>query len=237
MRDYSGADIVVASASASLVGLLIGMLGATQVKDIPAPLWTLAGAVIGGILGFSTSFWLDRIRRRTELHDIKASLYAEVADRAARCLSDYIVPWQAIENETSTKVMISDEIAKYRPADPVVYTSVAGKLGLLEPQIMFALNHFYFRLQALTREIDTFSSQPRTALNDLHSRKRLKIIPARLRSTFEPALRALERLNVPNFERFDQEAISEYQHIREVGETLRGGLKKHRRDDLTKTKE
>jgi len=155
-------------------------------------------------------------------------LYAEVADRAARCLSDYIVPWRGIETGTSTKAVTNDWVAKFRPADPVVYVSVAGKLGLLEPQVMFALNHFYFRLQALTREIDAFSDQERRVLNDPHGRRQLEIIPARLRSTFEPALRALERLNVPNFEGFDREAISEYRHVREAGETLRTGLKKYR---------
>ena len=52
-------------------------------------------------------------------------------------------------------------------------------------------------------------------------------IVTRLRSCFEPALRAIESLDVPKAAEFDKEAAREYLHLRNSGLTLREALIQH----------
>jgi hypothetical protein len=91
------------------------------------------------------------------------ALYVEIADRSARCLSDYLNPWYQYEkNQPKTELLRKQNAAwvgKFRPVNQVVYSSVAAKIGLLPADILFPVVQFYFRLDALRREIDSITTE------------------------------------------------------------------------------
>jgi hypothetical protein len=195
-------------------------------------LWSIVGTLLGTTLGALGTFWiatrLDRRHRESEARDIAVSLCAEIADRSARCLSDYLVPWcefhkQKVKHKQADKAWVG----KFRPVDPVVYPSVAAKLGLLRPEALFPVVQFYFRLDALRREIDNLTADfgPDQNLTTA-AMPRLKLITARLRGSFEPALAALEKLGVENAAQIEHEAAQAYLHVRNTGDSLREALRK-----------
>ena len=110
------------------------------------------GGPVGGAIGFFAATWHDTWRRKQELAALKASIYAEICDRAARCVNDYIKPWRDLKIKDAKTSQLR-EIEKFSPADPVVFPAVAAKLGLLEPKVLFAVTQFYFRLAALSQAI------------------------------------------------------------------------------------
>jgi hypothetical protein len=64
---------------------------------------TLFTGLIGLAAGATFSYFgtriLDAGRRKNEARDVSESLYNEIADRAARCLNDYLVPWRKFESK------------------------------------------------------------------------------------------------------------------------------------------
>lgn len=53
-----------------------------------------------------------------------------------------------------------DLLLKFRPAEPVVYPSLAGKMGLIDPRALGELVHFYYQLDAVRRDIDRWQGAP-----------------------------------------------------------------------------
>jgi hypothetical protein len=119
------------------------------------PLETLLALVIGAVLGTVTTHLstrlLDYFRRKNETRDVSESLYNEIADRAARCLNDHLVPWCHFEQKGGP--MTRARVARFRPVEPVVYRAIAGKLGLIPPTALFSVLQFYYRLHVIEREI------------------------------------------------------------------------------------
>lgn len=188
----------------------------------------LGGVALGGAIGFFSAWWLDHWRRVQEIAALKASIYAEIADRAARCINDYLDPWRNLKANT----LSSERIGKFRPMDPVVFPSIAGKLGLLEAEALIAVTQFYFRLEALSQAIDSLRAVYEQRENESGlpvvksgDDSRVAVIVTRLRSCFEPALRAIKSLAVPKAAEFDEEVARIYPHLRESKRTLREALK------------
>lgn len=226
-------DLILGIALSSMVGLLLGSVTASLFSgsSINPSAWAILAASVGGAIGFFATRFHDRYRWKRELDEIKASIYVEVADRSARCVSDYIHPWEnrAKGKPLPTKEMYPDDFAKFRPAEPVVYRAAAAKLGLLDAKVLLALAHFYFRLDALCRALDRITVSFDSGADLRKEDPRLfNLINVRIRSTFEPALRALERLDIPGAAEFDREAAREYWHLRESGLTLREALMKYK---------
>ena len=48
-------------------------------------------------------------------------------------------------------------LLKFEPSPPVVYPALAESHGLLDPDAQAALSEFYYRLEAVTRDIQRFS--------------------------------------------------------------------------------
>ena len=189
----------------------------------------LVGVLLGGVIGLFSAWWLDRRRRVQEIADLKASIYAEIADRSARCVNDYLKPWRDLQAHT----LSADRIGKFRPTDPVVFPGIAGKLGLFDAEALIAVTQFYFRLAALSEAIESLRAdyERRGSLSGLLSsvdpadEARVEVIVTRLRSCFEPALRAVESLDVPKATAFDKEVARIYPHLRNSRLTLREALK------------
>jgi hypothetical protein len=97
---------------------------------------TLFVGVIGVVLGHFSSRFLEHVRRRRDARDVSESLYNEIADRAARCLNDHLVPWRKFPDIGS---ITCARVARFRPVEPVVYRAVAGKLGLIPPAALFSV--------------------------------------------------------------------------------------------------
>ena len=233
--DLSRQDLMFFTALAALGGFAAGVavaplaLGATT----GASAWTgVVGALVGGSIGIFGTTYHDRRRRKLELEELKASLYAEIADRAARCVNDYLKPWRRWE-PTAANPLTRERVAKFRPKDPLIFNAVAGKLGLLPADVLIPVMEFYYRLDHLTSAIESLAalcaarekpgqSPPKEAEDE----GRAKRIVDRLQSCFEPALRALQKLGVPEAT-FDQEIARPYPFVRGSGETLRGALEKY----------
>jgi hypothetical protein len=189
--------------------------------------------LLGGVIGLFSAWWLDRQRRVQEIADLKASIYAEIADRAARCVSDYLVPWRD-RKVTGGKPLSAEWVGKFRPMNPVVFTAIAGKLGRFDAEALIAVTQFYFRLEALSQALDSLRAEceRRENLSELLSVKpgddgRVAVIVTRLRSCFEPALRALKSLDVPKAAEVDKEVARIYPHLRNSRLTLREALREH----------
>jgi hypothetical protein len=106
--------------------------------------WTVLAVMVGSLGTLLVTRRLARENRLIEAKDIAASLHAEIADRAARCLNDYVKPWKTYEDEayTQPKVPPLSWVSKFRPVEPVVYPAVAAKLGLLAPDALFPVVEF-----------------------------------------------------------------------------------------------
>src|ERR1044071_3486314 len=78
-----------------LPGAIVTTIGLFH-PEIPAAAWTIAGAAVGASITFFAARHIANTNRKKEAEDIATSLHAEIADRAARCLNDYLVPWKEI---------------------------------------------------------------------------------------------------------------------------------------------
>jgi hypothetical protein len=210
---------------------IVGLLSAAGAH--PAA-WGVVGTIVGALISAGVGSWTAReIYRRQhekEARDLAVSLHAELADRAARCVSDYLVPWKQIVAMAGRKKKITPAwIAKFRPADPVAYPGVAAKIGLLPAQAIFPVLQFYFRLDALRREIDAVTADfgPNDEIHRINP-GRVVIVARRLQSCIGPALTALDRLNVDTWKAVEHEAASTYPHLRDSGKSLRKALKDER---------
>jgi hypothetical protein len=192
--------------------------------------WTLMGTIVGSASAFFITRHVAAFNRQNEANDIATSLHAEIADRAARCLNDFIAPWRTFrEPAEDTKLRPRSWIGKFRPVDPIVYPSIGAKLGLLKPEAVFPVVQFYFRLDALRRELDLLLEDEDYGAEGkfAKTRGRLRLIATRFQSTLGPALLALEKLNVPNAARIEEEARNAYHYARYEDRTLRAQLAEH----------
>jgi hypothetical protein len=130
---------------------------------------------------------------------MRASLYAEIVDRASRCANDYIIPWR---NWGTRKFERED-----------------AKFLLLDAEILLAVTQFYFRLSVLRDAIELVSTDPNTS--EAIRLQRVDMIQKRFLSCFGPALRSLTLLNVSDWEKFDLEATKVYPNLKEEPGDLR----------------
>ncbi len=48
----------------------------------------------------------------------------------------------------------------YRPSEPVIFPSIASRLGLLDPQLVLGITRFYARLEEAKRGLARISQTP-----------------------------------------------------------------------------
>ncbi|WP_426433854.1 hypothetical protein [Bradyrhizobium genosp. P] len=178
----------------------------------------LIGTLVGSGISFGAVAFHDDRRQANEIKAMEASLYAEIVDRVARCANDYIKPWRNFTRR------IESEDAKFLPSLPLVLPAVAGKLGLLDAEILLAVTQFYFRLSVLRDAIELVSKEPKTS--EEFRLQRVEMIQKRLLSCFGPALRSMELLGVADYKKFDQEAVRVYPHLKEEPGDLRQIIKR-----------
>lgn len=213
-------DLIFFATISGFAGLLCGALlsfGLNLISDSNAPSWALLGTISGAAIAVTSTWLFDRRTRARELRDLKASLYAEIADRAARCVSDYMGTLK-VYHSPHGKTRTPATIAKFKPGDPVVYPSVARELGRLEAHTILAVTHFYYRLDAYAQQIDFI-----VECND-DTYDALKILATRLQHTLKPALEALKFLDSPDAAMFDAASASVYDHLSKYKGTLRDAL-------------
>ncbi|MEY9545300.1 hypothetical protein ABIE85_008360 [Bradyrhizobium diazoefficiens] len=180
----------------------------------------LIGTVLGAAISVGAVTFHDNRRRKQEIAALKASLYAEIADRAARCANDYIKPWKGWKDR-----QLGSDVKKFCPTPPAVLPAVAGKLGLLDARTLLAVTQFYFRLSALREAFEFVAVETKPDGSD--HEQHVAMIQDRLRSCFRPALRSLESLSVPSPSEFDKEAAEIYPHLKAERDTLRNTLLKY----------
>jgi hypothetical protein len=208
-------DIIFFTALASLAGAgtaaLVTILSGSGVS---AGWIGLAGTILGSAISFGAFTYHDKRRQKQEIEAMRASLYAEIVDRAARCANDYIIPWR----DWDKRKFVREDI-KFRPSLPLVLPAVAGKLGLLDAETLLAVTQFYFRLSVLRDAIELVSDDANSS--EAIRVERVGMIQRRLVSCFDPALRSLKKLDMPNWEKFDQEAAKVYPHLKKEPGDLR----------------
>lgn len=233
--------LLAATAILFLMGALVLLASVTAIvaflsnKDVHPSGYAAVATLIGAVLGVSGTLFVTRYvakeNRNKEAQDVAASLHAEIADRAARCLNDYLVPWKRFELETysQAKVPPLSWVSKFRPIDPVVYPAVASKMGLLSPDALFCVVQFYFRLNVVQREIDDILIDKNFAseTNFAKVRGRLARVTYRFKSVLGPAALAITKLDVADAEKIEKAAVNSYQHIRR-SISLRGQLEANR---------
>ncbi|MGF1594432.1 MAG: hypothetical protein ACFCUW_14200 [Kiloniellaceae bacterium] len=194
---------------------------------IPQIVATLAGVGVGGLVTYGVLRKLEGERRVREREELVVTLYHEVADRAARCLNDYLVPWQKYERGLPPdETMNGARAGKFRPTDPVVYPLVAGRLGTAGREVIGPVVQFYFALDAVRREVDgVVADYPDL---DVLPEDRARLVALRLRQTLNPALRCLKILGVSDWRSIDSLAVVPYPHITQNYSELREGLRDKR---------
>ena len=174
----------------------------------------------------------ERLRAQ-EIAALKASIYSDIADRAARCLNDYISPWRDLRSDD--RWLTAERVEMFRPATPVVYPAIAGKVGLLKAEVLVPVTQFYFRLDALSHAIESLigilRQQPVTPTLESLRQLRVKDIKERLQSCCKPAANALERLAVPEADAIHREVTSPHvypilnKYLRDSGSSLLEALR------------
>lgn len=178
---------------------------------------TIIAALLSGWAGASfnnrKNIKRERQNRKQEKEDVTTALYQELADRVARCLNDYLSPWKGYYVGDSITPMQVHRLQKFRPADLVVYPQLAGKLGLVDTQALGRLIHFYFRLDAIRRDIDRWNAADRDL--DLYAAGHTKLMGLRFAESLKPALEALEALGskLPDHEKIDDQVSAGYSQI------------------------
>jgi hypothetical protein len=233
--DLSRQDLQFFTALAALGAYVLGVFSGQLFIGQGAAWAGVGGALVGGLISFTATELHDRRRRVRELAALKASIYAEIADRAARCVNDYLNPWSDLRIERFD-TLSAERVRMFRPTDPVVLPGISGKIGILDARVLLAVTQFYFRLDALSQAIESVGAICERRENDKYGESQMemmqddrgaKLIATRLRSCFEPALRVIERLDVPEAKAFDQEAARVYPHLRDSGLSLRDALRKY----------
>lgn len=165
--------------------------------SIPPAAWVGAGALIVGVLvAECLAWWREWRRQSNERHNIRRSLYHEVADRVGRCLNDYIDPWARYHNWTlpQGEPMPIRRLLKFRPVEPVMYPNLAARLGLLSDEILAPVTHFFFRLDAIRRDIDHWGLM-QDLDTDLAAKGDTRLIARRFGDALGSGLKALEALS------------------------------------------
>ncbi|MGX1168648.1 hypothetical protein AB7M16_004914 [Bradyrhizobium sp. USDA 372] len=207
-------DMIFLIAAASLAGAVTaGVMVNISVGSSVG--WIgFVGTIVGSAISFGAVTHHDNRRQKQEIKAMRASLYAEIVDRVARCANDYIEPWR----DWGARKIASED-AKFLPSLPLVLPAVAGKLGLLDAEILLAVTQFYFRLSVLRDAIELVSGEPDTS--EAIRLQRIKMIQRRFLSCFGPALRSLTLLDVPDWEQFACEAAKVYPHLKNEPGDLR----------------
>ncbi len=147
--------------------------GATEWSWIEIAAWVQAIGSIAAILVAIGVGWYSHRRdeknrdlaERQHRQRVLSGLYVEVFLRAARCARDANT-WRLevrYENERHRGIpgfeqrRIIKNLLKFEPSPPVVYPALAESHGLLDPDAQAALSEFYYRLEAVTRDVRRFA--------------------------------------------------------------------------------
>jgi len=193
----SGRDILTPTTASFIGALTSGIVGATAV-------------VLAVFLTYSKQKRRDaEINQEKKAHIILA-LYAELYLRAARAVRD-CATWRGYI-ETSEKIDLS-RFRKFRPDEPFVYQSLGSDIGMLPIDIVSHLNEFYFRLDAVRRDVEKTPNTYKEHFDDVDPYNldvlfysEMKLFHKRLRQTLGPAIRAISILNhhaPDDYENFD----------------------------------
>ena len=194
---------------------------ATLITALITALITLAAVGLGSLIAYRATVQHDERRRRKEAEDVARALYYEVLNRAGRCWFDYRSPWRDYAYPGGGDMSV-DRLQKFRPTDPVLYSSMGGRLVLVEGDAFAKIVEFYGSLDAWRRDIDYWKGDDAVGML---GRTIARTLARRLGETLQPALDALETLGkyVPNHEEIDKKFVAKYEDP--PGGGLRNGLR------------
>lgn len=206
------------------------------------------GAIVGGtmtLIGAGAAWFAVRrqINEQRNLADeeaakqrasLRASIYAEIADRAARCLNDYIEPWSGWGDGRLEPTIVRG----FLPEKAVVYPGAVEKLGLLDQSVVVATVQFYSRLSAVGQAMEFVAADKDTLWQrvlkspetvqwiDIRGDTHANLITERLQSCFGPALAALKGLGERPL--VDADTVKVYPWLLETGLTLHQALERYK---------
>jgi len=175
--------------------------------------------VLGSLLAIFTTLLSEAIKRPARARDLARALYEELADRVARCCFDYEAPWSEYLDknnyDSAFKTMGTFRLRKFSPGPPIIYSSTASQLAILENDAPQALIKFYFRLAAWQRDIENVAAECQQNKDGVDLRA-VVVLAKRLQQTLTPGLKALEALAplVEEHQKIEAAAIAGYDETR-----------------------
>ena len=173
-------------------------------------IFLLAGAAVGFFAGQAA----DYLRVTRHKKQVATAVYAEVANRLARCAHDYKAPWGASwgpdEADEFARQRDPYSLVKFLPQPPMVFPSLGDSIALLPPKAISPLIDFYFRLEAWRRDLSAVSEGKGN-----YDIETVVTLTYRLGETLEPgrdALRAL-KYGVKNSVELDRDICGSFRHL------------------------
>lgn len=196
-----------------LLGVIL-LAGAAMVFWAPPGFRDWGLLIIGVVIGMAGAVVAEDVKRRHLRKDLATSFHHELANRVARCLFDFELPWsQYKRGQTVDKF----SARKFVPDKPIIYISNADKVALFGEAAPQALMAFYFRLAVIRRDIQNAIDELAVSGNHLDTNQ-VAMISSRLHQALKPgraALDALARL-VRNPRAIESEAIAIFDTAREL---------------------
>lgn len=198
--------------------------------------WAAWVQAIGTLLALLIAIWIPNhihtkdIRTRIEREDrdienqrkrILSALYIEIFGFAARCARDtdtwhkeaMLEDRRGKGDRSVGKRRSLRDMLKFEPNIPVAYPTLAGNLGILEPDVQAAISEFYYRLEAVARDVRRFSRD--TNLDGELGGADARHLAQVLFDTCEPAQKALNglRQSLEGFLSLDEKMNQTYENI------------------------
>jgi len=169
--------------------------------------------VLGALVATFASLLSEAAKRPAQARDLARALYEELTDRVARCCIDCEAPWHKYLdiNNCVPGNMGSFRLRKFSPVTPIIYSSTAGQLAMLENEAPQALIKFYYCLAAWQRDIENIAAESQQNKGAV-APEAVQFLARRVHQTLVPGLKALEALSplVDKPEKIEAAAIAGY---------------------------
>lgn len=191
----------------------------------------VAFLVAGALVATITQLVSESGRRIQQGRDLARALYEELANRVARCVFDFELPWEKWVDEKTCAPNEVDlvRLRKFIPVPPTIYPATASQLALLEGSAPQAIIRFYVALAVYRQDMEDVANHCQR--NDLSHvpPKLVAFLAERLRRTLAPGLAALKELSkmVEGYERIEADAIRDPDNLfphKRAHQTLRQRL-------------
>ncbi len=115
----------------------------------------LISLALAALYNFHLNRRRDRALREVETRSVTAAIYSEIIllRRQLGLLARVVANVDQSERE-----FVDFRADVYRPSEPVVFPRLAGKLGLLDPDLVVGISKFFADLEEATRSLEVLTA-------------------------------------------------------------------------------